>query len=354
MLPPYENSIVQAIYEYSRIPLWIFNDTFELKNTFICNISRDINVKLSKHINRLISKNISLDFDIISYENELYFHFSFTQGDNLCYLAGGPMLLSGIYHITEMKSLSFASDMNTKELSLLVENLPVVSLNSFSSCLNIMMLLLRKSALSLSEIGNYKYSNLQGYLNHSLIVDLFNQTPDSRIHTPYKEEIALLNCVKEGNEEMLDSLYKILPRTKYGDMTNNQNPIRQLFYGSIANTTLVTRYAIEGGLEEETAFILSDLYIKRMEKCNTLYELNRLNEKMAIDFTKRVAISNAAKQFNYTKPIADCIHYIYSNIHNKISLEYLAKRVNLTAKYYLFSSTKKQDRQLVPLFLMPK
>ena len=54
-----------------------------------------------------------------------------------------------------------------------------------------------------------------------------------------------------------------------------------LFYASIANTTLVTRYAIEGGLNEETAFSLSDVYIRKMEQCTDVDALMKLNEQMA-------------------------------------------------------------------------
>ena len=46
-------------------------------------------------------------------------------------------------------------------------------------------------------------------------------------------------------------------------MTSSNSKLKLLFYASIANTTLVTRYAIEGGLNEETAFSLSDVYIRK-------------------------------------------------------------------------------------------
>lgn len=68
-----------------------------------------------------------------------------------------------------------------------------------------------------------------------------------------------------------------------------QFQIKITFYASIANTTLVTRYAIEGGLNEETAFSLSDVYIRKMEQCTDVDALMKLNEQMAIEFTLRVA-----------------------------------------------------------------
>ena len=336
MLTEYENSFIQAIFDSNRIPLWIFNRNYELQDYFMSDLPQDLRKKLMAHIGKLISGATTPGFDILCRENELYYYFSFEHDREPFFLFGGPMLLSGIYHRTEMKTLSFAVDMSIKELTLLVDHFPVVSLNSFGSNLRIMMLLLKKSAPSFDEICNYKLSDPKDALKHSLTLDLFEHAEDTRMHTPYSHELALLNCIKDGDVVMLESLYRTLPEIKYGDMSNNSNPVRQLFYGSIANTTLSTRYAIEGGLDEETAFTLSDLYIKRMERCNTLYELNILNEKMAIDFTKHVAEAKTIKNPDYTQPIRKCIDYIFGNLHNKISLTTLAKDVNMTPKYLSF------------------
>lgn len=338
MLTSYEKSFMQAIFDYNRIPLWVFNSTFQLQNSFFFDIPQDLKVQLLAHINQLITKCQTPDFDLMSYENELYYIFSFERNHETFYLFGGPMLLSGVYQKTEMKALSFTSNMSLKDSNLLIENIPVVSLNSFSTCLRIMMLLLKKSTLSLDEISNCKFSDLKDSLNHSLIIDLFNNTEDYIMHTPYRDELALLNCIKDGDVAMLESTYRTLPDIKYGSMSNYSNPVRQLFYGCIANTTLATRYAIEGGLDEETAFTLSDIYIKRMENCNTLYELNLLNERMAMDFTEHVLEAKALKNPEYTQSIRKCIDYIFSNLHSKISLTNLAKEVNMTPKYlsYLF------------------
>lgn len=336
MLTTQENSFIQTIFDDNKIPLWIFSPSFSLQDSFFYDLPNDLKVKLSFHVNQLIEKSSTPDFDLMCYENELYYIFSFERNHECYYLFGGPMLLSSIHQITDMKTLSFGSHLNMRELSSLVEKLPVISLNSFRTSLRMMMQFLRNSALSLDEISNCKFSNLKESLNHSLASDLFYNMEDYRIHTPYRQEIALLNCIKEGNVAKLESLYRTLPETKYGNMTNNSNPIRQLFYGSIANTTLATRFAIEGGLDEETAFTLSDIYIKRMEHCTTLFELNLLNEKMAIDFTEHVMEAKTLKKTKYTQPITKSIDYIFSNLHTKITLSILAKEVNTSPKYLSF------------------
>jgi AraC-like DNA-binding protein len=192
---------------------------------------------------------------------------------------------------------------------------------------------------------------MQSNLERSFIHELFENKEDYRIHTPYREELALLNCIKEGDVVQLESTFKAQPETKYGKMSDN--PLRQFFYGCIANTTLVTRYAIEGGLDEETAFTLSDVYIQKMENSRTLFELNQLNEKMALDFTKQVAKAKLSKAHEYIEPITRCIDDINRNIHDKITLASLAKKVNLTPKY-LSNLFHKETGQTLGSFIEDK
>jgi AraC-type DNA-binding domain-containing proteins len=350
MLTSFETSMIRALYDYSRIPLWFFDNEKKLKKSAISGISDQGKDLLSDHIRQLLYRTSSLEFDIMCYENELYFVFDFIRQQKNYYLLGGPMLLSGFYHVMEMKTLSFADKLNSSQLKALVENLPVVSISSFSSFLRIVILLLKDRELSLEEIRNYPFSKLEDSFQRTFLHELFEHAEDMSLHTPYSHELALLNCVKEGNLEMLESTYRTLPQIRYGDMSNIHTPMRQLFYGSIANTTLITRYAIEGGLEEETAFTLSDVYIKQMEKCRTLYELNHLNEKMAADFTERVAKTKETKKPVYSKVISNCMDYICKNINKKITLDMLAQEVHLTPKY-ISCLFRKETGQTISSFI---
>ncbi len=346
-----EKLIMEELYEYNRIPLWIFDKNAELCTCFFSGGFRNFNAVFPSHMKSILTRTADVTFDVLCYENELYYLFSFERNAETFYLLGGPMLLSGFYHTAQMRTLSFSKDMPAEALKSLVENLPVISFTSFSSCLRIMMLLLKNDAPEIDEINNYKFSALGDTLDRMFVYELFENNEDARIHTSYIQELAVLQCVKDGDIARLQSTYKTLPQIKYGNMSND--PLKQFFYGCIANTTLVTRYAIEGGLEEEAAFTLSDIYIKRMENCRTLYELNLLNEKMALDFTSRVSKAKALKQFNYTKTVKKCIDYISRSIHQKITLDALAKEANLTPKY-LSALFKKETGQTLSAFIMDK
>lgn len=329
--------------EYNKTPIWILNKKKELMESYFYENASGVKEKLFTHIRRIVEKSVEM-FQIFYYEKELYYCFSYERKEEQGTVVGGPILLSPIYPWTEAKKLSFSKELSTKELQSLLEYLPVLSFSTFSASLRIMMLLCGCHALSEEEIRNFQCTNIESTVQYMLTHELFDHKEEIIAHTSYQQELALLHCVEEGSVMKLQSVYKTLPETKYGNMSNN--PLKKLFYGCIANTTLVTRYAIVGGLEEEVAFTLSDIYIKKMEKCKSLYELNVLNEKMALDFTQRVAKVKKMSQAKYSKPIAKCIQYISNHLHYKLTLQLLSEEVNLTPKYLSWLFIKETGKKL--------
>jgi len=327
----YEMLLLQSIYEYNRVPIWIFDSALSPINTYFFQCHTKFAEILKTHLGQLILKIQHPEFDILCFENEVYSIFSFEHENADFYLICGPMLTTEFNHINGIRNLSFAHLADTATLSSLVNMLPIMTIHTFNASIRLLMLILKKDARTASQIDSFKFSNIQNKLNTTFTYEHFENIEYARNHTPYSQELAILRCVKEGDINELESTYRALPRIQYGNMSHY--PLKQIFYGSIANTTLVTRYAIEGGLEEETAFTLSDVYIRQMEACQTLYELNLVNEKMALDFTERVAHAKLSHQMRYSPAISKCMDFIQKNIHKKISLDQLAQEVHLSPKY---------------------
>lgn len=115
----------------------------------------------------------------------------------------------------------------------------------------------------------------------------------------------------------------------YGILAKN-NPMRSLKNLLITSATLLTRAAIDGGMDTEIAYTLSDSYIQLIEEFNTVNDLNNLRITMSCDFADRV--SNL-KYINYPKTITHCISYIHKNIYNSISLESICNHLNFNSSY---------------------
>ncbi|MCC8023313.1 MAG: AraC family transcriptional regulator, partial [Clostridiales bacterium] len=116
---------------------------------------------------------------------------------------------------------------------------------------------------------------------------------------------------------------------KVGKMSGD--PLRQSLYGFISTTSLATRAAIEGGLDEPQAYNLSDCYIQKVDKLQTVSEILALYTKMLSDFAARVG--NSKERPIYSKPIQEAIEYIDIHLHEKIKLEQIAAHAAMSTGY---------------------
>ena len=94
---------------------------------------------------------------------------------------------------------------------------------------------------------------------------------------------------------------------------------------------MLTRYCIEGGLEPEQAYRLSDFYILKMDTCQTIRQVADLHHDMAKDFTGKMVLNK--KSSIISKPVMQCVDYIYSNIKDRITVQDLADHTGLSTNY---------------------
>jgi len=158
----------------------------------------------------------------------------------------------------------------------------------------------------------------------------FTNREKLKYHRPYEVETTFFQAIKLGDIEKTKELYSpVCAEEGFGRLSDNK--IRNLKYHMVISIALITRYCIEGGLEMETAYNLSDIYILKVDRCDDMEELNALHKEMVLEFTKKMHIFQKRKR--YSKPIILCIDYIYDNLHGKISLSELADVSNLSEAY---------------------
>lgn len=151
-------------------------------------------------------------------------------------------------------------------------------------------------------------------------------------HRALSEEYSFFEAVKDGNIEAVSrNLQEEAFTNPEGMGILSKNPLTNLKYHFVITVALVTRYCIDGGMETEQAYRLSDFYIIHMDACSTIQEISDLHHEMALDFTGKMRLlqKNAA----LSKPVAQCIDYIYAHISARITVEDLAEYTNLSASY---------------------
>ena len=151
-------------------------------------------------------------------------------------------------------------------------------------------------------------------------------------HRSSEVEYSFYTNVKTGN---MEAVIKNCEEDAFihleGTGTLSNNPLTNIKYHFVVTAAMLTRFCIEGGLEPEQAYRLSDFYILKMDTCQTIRQVADLHHDMAKDFTGKMVLNK--KSSIISKPVMQCIDYIYSNIKDRITVQDLADHTGLSTNY---------------------
>lgn len=148
-------------------------------------------------------------------------------------------------------------------------------------------------------------------------------------HNPFEQEFEFYDCVKSGDIEGVKKL--MTPLAGEGSGKLSDDPLQNIKYHFIITIALVTRFCVEGGMELENAYTLSDLYIMKADKCRSIDEIHSLHHDAILDYTERM--KRIARGTVYSKPVIMTMDYIYDNLHEKISEDEIAEYCSLSTSY---------------------
>ncbi len=159
----------------------------------------------------------------------------------------------------------------------------------------------------------------------------FVMRENSAFHAPLNSEFVYYNAVKNGEIETVTKLCKNEFASKVGFGKLSNNPLQNMKYHFVVTTALIARYCIEGGMEHETAYNLSDYYIQKVDKCTLVSQISKLHVQLSLDYTQRM--NKLRKDHIISKHIVKCIDYIYNNLHTRIRVSDLTQYVGLNQSY---------------------
>lgn len=187
-------------------------------------------------------------------------------------------------------------------------------------------------------------NNIEKQLNRHL----FLQREYQISHRPYDRELAFYQLIKEGNVKELKT-YVFTRQEGIGILSKNE--IRNIKYHVIVCIALITRFCIEGGLEPEQAYTLSDLYIQELDELYEEEAIFTLERAMILDFAGKM---NALHKHRiYSKPVILAMDYIYGNLNQKMTVQSVAKQIKLNPDY-LSRLFKKETGQALSAYIRLK
>ncbi|HHU71126.1 MAG TPA: helix-turn-helix domain-containing protein [Clostridiales bacterium] len=151
-------------------------------------------------------------------------------------------------------------------------------------------------------------------------------------HRLLEEELTFYNSVANGNIDYVKENCKKNTFTNSDGMGKlSDNPLQNIRYHFVITAAMVTRYCVSKGMEQKKAYVLSDFFIRKMDKCSSISEIANLHNAMCIDFCNHMLKLRNSQILS--KPIVLCMDYIYSHIHCRITVKELAKYINLSEGY---------------------
>lgn len=154
-------------------------------------------------------------------------------------------------------------------------------------------------------------------------------------HNPYDQEFREQSSIENGD---IAGLRESIAEDYIGSIgTLAKNPLRHTKNLAIVLITLASRSAIRGGLSHETSYSFSDSYIQKIEECKDSVSAMQLARDAEFQYATMV---HELKEQQKGVPVREknphirrCKNYIYSHLHDKLTVQSLADALDINANY---------------------
>lgn len=160
----------------------------------------------------------------------------------------------------------------------------------------------------------------------------FTQRENEIYHPTYDQELAFYELIQNGDVEALKgkSDWDSINLPERGLLS--KDPVRNLKYHMIVSLTMITRFCIEGGMNEQEAYTLSDSYINQIDETTDINLLKRLHKEFSFDYTERMrALKHYGRQVSVH--CMKAIDYVYNHLQEPIVLQELADAIGINVTH---------------------
>lgn len=148
----------------------------------------------------------------------------------------------------------------------------------------------------------------------------------------HKNEMQFYSLVKLGRREEVRRILDNGGFEQNADNPLSDHPLQSLRYHLTVTAAMLARFCIEGGMDCNCAYELSDIYIRKADKAASEAEVIQINKAMCMDYVRHM--EQLRKDRIYSKPIVMSIDYICANLHRRITAEETAEAVHLNKSYF--------------------
>lgn len=162
------------------------------------------------------------------------------------------------------------------------------------------------------------------------------------VYSAYRVEQELLSIVGSGDLEQLDAWVSQVPPVKSGRIAADTLSQEKSVF--TVCTTLVSRAAVQGGMDVEDAMRLSDSYIRKCQRLSSLGAIANLQLAMIRYYTGQVAhIRGCGARSDLAREV---VSYVRHHLSEAIRTEDIAQALHLSRSYLSTRFKKEQGADL--------
>ncbi len=217
---------------------------------------------------------------------------------------------------------------NRESFTAFLRQIPEISLASFLARLTFINYCLHGEKYAVTDFLPYEDRALSDA--SALIEENYNMKENLYHNRSYELEAQTLNLIRAGNPQGFLALKTNDSRFHTG--VTGPTALRQIKNNIVITTTLSTRAAIEGGLDYDTAYQLSDKFIQEAEVLQNADNLYALLSKIAYTFAQKVY--EAKTPVASSDRIQKAIRFIQQNTNQHITACDVADYVGFSRAYF--------------------
>lgn len=210
-----------------------------------------------------------------------------------------------------------------------IEQLPVISLSRVFEYAVMLNYCVTGRTISVSDL---RYDDRDERVTRQGTVE------QTDLHGTFEAEQEMLRMVREGDVQNFRAHMDRLSMTGSMGKLSNGDPLRQMKNAVITCLVLFSRAAMEGGLDPEISYSLSDRYFQSIEACNSIPELVEISKPMQEDYIRRV---HRVRTGGRSRPVQACCDYIGLHLEEPLNLPLLSSQFGYS-EYYLSRKFKSE------------
>ena len=336
-----------TIGNLAGIPIRIFEDEVQ---TFYHSV-----VYLPKDPMTLCQKDIFAITNHVGYCVTPQFHYYGVVNSGSAKIVVGPTRQIAETE-QELRELAFRLDLSGEEADAMISgmrNIVRMPMESVLQMLCTINYVLNEEKLQLKDISIYEQEQTELAIRQARshaqkkLSAVDQKVQPLTEHNTYDVEQLLLRMVRKGDTTALREWFAAAPAIRGGIVAGE--PLRQRKNLFIVTVTLAARAAIQGGMQVDDAFTLSDSYIQQCELLAAPDRITNLQYRMLLDYTERVERLRRGKA--PSKLTMDVANYVQHHLSDAIKTEDIASSLYMS-RPYLSKKFKEDTGENIADFIM--